>query len=207
MALLKFVASQLRKPSGFIGRVVVSRVLNRGNVPMNQLTFTLLDLKPDDHVIEVGFGGGDLISRVAAVVARGRIAGVDFSPEMIAVCTKRFAQLVQAGRLELRCASAESLPYTPEQFTKACTVNTIYFWPDPIAPLKELQRVLRDGGRLVVCFNPRETLQKVPFTKYGFGFYEPDQVLRLLENAGFGDTEMVSGSSRLGEFLCAVATK
>ena len=207
MALLKFVASQLRKPSGLIGRYVTSRLLNRGNVPMNQLTLTLLDLKPDDDVIEVGFGGGDLINRMAAVVVQGRIAGADFSPEMVGVCESRFAPLVRAGRLDLRCASAESLPYGSALFTKACTVNTIYFWPDPIGPLTELQRVLRGGGRLVLCFNPRETLEKVPFTKYGFAYYEPSQVRELLQKAGFGSIEMVSGSSRLGEFLCAVATK
>jgi ubiquinone/menaquinone biosynthesis C-methylase UbiE len=207
VALLKFIASQLRKPSGLIGRFVTSSLLNRGNVPMNQLTLTLLDLAPDDDVIEVGFGGGDLISRMSAVVVQGRIAGADFSPEMVEVCEKRFAPLLRAGRLELRCASAESLPYSSGLFTKACTVNTIYFWPDPIGPLTELQRVLRVGGRLVLCFNPRETLQKVPFTKYGFSYYEPGQVRELLKKAGFGSIEMVSGSSRLGEFVCAVATK
>ncbi len=100
---------------------------------------------------------------------------------MVDVCEKRFAPLVRAGRLELRCASAESLPYSSGLFTKACTVNTIYFWPNPIGPLTELQRVLRGGGRLVLCFNPRETLQKVPFTKYGFSYYEPGQVRELLE--------------------------
>ena len=206
MALLKFVAGQLRKPSGFIGKFVTARILNTGNVPMNQLTLASLDLKPDDRVIEVGFGGGDLINRMVPVVTLGRIAGVDFSREMVEVCTKRFAPLMRTERIELRCASADRLPYGSEHFTKACTVNTIYFWPDPVGPLSELRRVLRAGGRLVVCFNPRVTLQKVPFTKYGFSFYEPEQVQRLLENVGFANVQMVSGSSRLGEFLCAVGT-
>ena len=49
--------------------------------------------------------------------------------------------------------------------------------------------------------------EKVPFTKHGFSYYEPGQVRELLKKAGFGSIEMVSGSSRLGEFVCAVATK
>ena len=207
MALLKFIAGQLRKPSGFIGKFVTAKILNAGNVPMNQLTLASLDLKPDDRVIEVGFGGGDLINRMVSVVTHGCIVGVDFSPEMIEICKKRFAPLVRAERIELRCASADHLPYGSEQFTKACTVNTLYFWPDPVGPLNELRRVLRAGGRLVVCFNPRVTLQKVPCTKYGFSFYDPTQVQRLFENVGFANVQMVSGSSRLGEFLCAVGTK
>jgi ubiquinone/menaquinone biosynthesis C-methylase UbiE len=174
---------------------------------MNQLTLTSLDLKPDDRVIEVGFGGGDLINRMAKVVTHGCVAGVDFSPEMVEVCAKRFAPLLRAERIELRCAGADHLPYASEHFTKACTVNTIYFWPDPVGPLTELRRVLRPGGRVVVCFNPRVTLQKLAYAKYGFTLYEAAQVQRLLENVGLANVQMVAGSTRFGEFFCAVGTK
>lgn len=207
MAVLESVASQLRKPSGLIGSLIISRFLNRANVAMNQLTLKLLDLEPSDHVIEVGFGGGDLVRRMIPLVGQGRIAGVDFSPEMVEVCTRRFVRPIRAGRVELRCASAESLPYGSEHFTKACAVNTIYFWPDPLEPLRELRRVLRCGGKVVVGFSPRATLQKVPYTKYGFGHYEPEQVQCMLEDAGFAEVRMVPGSTRIGEFLCAVGTK
>jgi ubiquinone/menaquinone biosynthesis C-methylase UbiE len=207
VALLKFIAGQLRKPSGFIGRRLVAKMLNAGNRPMNRLTLTSLGLTRDDRVIEVGFGGGDLIRRMASVVTHGCIVGVDFSPEMVEVCTKRFAPLVRAERIELRCASADHLPYDSGHFTKACTVNTLYFWPDPVGPLNELRRVLRPGGRLVLCFNPRATLQKVAYTEYGFRLYESAEVQRLLETVGFANVQMVSGSSRFGGFFCAVGTR
>ena len=207
MALLRFVAGQLRKPSGFIGRRVVARMLNAGNRPMNRLTLACLALTPDDRVIEVGFGGGDLINRMASVVTHGCIVGVDFSPEMVEVCTKRFASLLRANRIELRCASADQLPCDSERFTKACAVNTLYFWPDPAGPLNELRRVLRRGGRVVLCFNPRATLQKAAYTKYEFRLYESAEVQRLLETVGFTNVQMVSGSTRFGEFFCAVGTK
>jgi len=207
MGALQFIASQLRKPSGFIGKLVVARILNSGNAPMNQSTLAELDLKPDDTVIEIGFGGGDLINRMASLLPEGHIAGVDFSPEMVELCTKRFAERIRDGQIELHCASAESLPLSSDSFTKACTVNTIYFWPDATGPLGELRRVLKPGGRLVVCFNPRATLQNVPFTKYGFRYYEPSDVPDLLRQVGFTGVRTVSGTTRLGEFLCAVGTK
>jgi arsenite methyltransferase len=205
--LLRFIAGQLRKPSGFIGRRVVARMLNVSNRPMNRLTLASLGLIPDDRVIEVGFGGGDLIHRMASVVTRGCIVGVDFSPEMVEVCAKRFAPLLRAERIKLDCASADDLPYDSGQFTKACTVNTLYFWPDPVGPLNELRRVLRPGGRLVLCFNPRGTLEKAAYTKYGFRLYESAEVQRLLETVGFANVRMVSGSGRFGGFLCAVGTR
>jgi len=201
-----FIAGQLRRPSGLFGRHVVSRILNRGNAAMNERTRQLLELVPDDHVLEIGFGGGDLIARMAPIVTRGRIAGVDFSPEMTAFCTKRFRHLVQAGRLELGTVDVGALPHDAATFTKACTVNTIYFWPDPGAALASIRRVLRPGGRLVVSFNPPATAGKLPYTKHGFVLYEPDQVRGLLRDADFGDVEVVGGSSGLGEFFCATGT-
>src|SRR5262249_44396216 len=139
-----------------------------------------------------------------AVISRGRIVGVDFSPEMTALCTRRFAADIRAGRVELVCASVEALPYAAGDFTKACTVNTIYFWADPIAALREIRRTLGAGGRLVVTFNPPATAGKLPYTKHGFKLYEPERVRDLLRNAGFRDVELVPGTTRLGEFFCAV---
>ena len=204
MSVATFVAGQLRKPAGLFGRVVVARMLNRANGAMNALTLRLLELVPDDRVLEIGFGGGDLIARMAPVLTRGRIAGVDFSPDMTAFCAKRFRGLIESGRVELRCADASAMAHPDGAFTKACTVNTIYFWPDPVAALAEIRRTLAPGGRLVVSFNPPATAGKLPYTKHGFALYEPDRVRTLMREAGFRDLDVVGGSSGLGEFFCAV---
>jgi ubiquinone/menaquinone biosynthesis C-methylase UbiE len=207
MGVPEFFASQLRNPSGFFGRTVMARFFNRSNAAINQLTMRSLMLEPADRVLEVGFGSGDLISHMAPVLTEGFIHGVDFSPAMVEVSEKRLASLVRAKRVELRCASAEALPYGDDEFTKACTVNTIYFWPDPTVSLSELARVLRGGGRLVVGFSPAASMRKMPkrVTQHGFTLYEPDDLRRLLEAAGFGGVEMVSGHGPRGDFLCAVA--
>ncbi len=207
MSVATFIAGQLRKPSGIFGRVVVSRVLNRGNRPMNELTLRLLGPAPDDRVLEIGFGGGDLIARVAPVLTAGRLVGADFSPEMTAICAKRFAAWIREGRVELHCASVDALPFADASFTKACTVNTIYFWPDPPAALREILRTLRPGGRLVVAFNPPSTAGKLPYTKHGFTLYEPEAVAALLRDAGFQDVGTTPGTTRLGDFFCATGTR
>lgn len=205
MGVSEFVASQLRNPSGAFGRIVMPRFFNRSSAAINQLTLASLALEPTDRVIEVGFGSGDLIGRIAPLVSKGSVAGVDFSADMVAVTAKRFA--LETKRIELRCASAENLPYGDESFTKACTVNTIYFWADPAAPLSELSRVLRVGGRIVVSFSPPSALQGLPFTKHGFNLHEPGRVRCLLEDAGFGGIEIVRGAGPRGEFICAIGTK
>jgi ubiquinone/menaquinone biosynthesis C-methylase UbiE len=207
MRITTYLAAQLRRPSGLFGRHVLPRVLNRGNAPMNALTAELLDLVDDDHVLEVGFGGGDLLARLVPVVTRGRIVGVDFSPAMMALSERRFSAPIRAGRLALRCADVDALPCPSETLTKACTVNTIYFWPDPVASLAEIRRALRPGGRLVVAFNPPAVASKLPYTRHGFTLHEPEHVCALLGDAGFRDAHLVAGETRLGEFFCATAVK
>ena len=207
MSVASYVAAQLRRPSGLFGRHVLPRVLNRGNAPMNVRTLELLGLVDDDRVLEVGFGGGDLIARLWPIVTRGHIVGVDFSPAMMALCERRFSAMIRAGRVALHCASVDALPCASEDFTKACTVNTIYFWPDPVAALAEIRRTLRPGGRIVVAFNPPATASKLPYTQHGFTLYEPEQVRGLLHQAGFRERELVAGQNRLGEFFCATAVK
>ena len=207
MGAWEFVAGQLRNPSGAFGRHVMPRFFNRSSAAINQTTLASLALEPQDRVLEVGFGGGDLIAHIEPFVPEGSVAGVDFSPDMVAACAKRFAALVQSGRVEFLCARAEELPYADGHFTKACTVNTVYFWPDPAVPLGELSRVLSDGGRLVVGFSNPAAIQGLPFTKHGFTLYEPDRMRGLLEDAGFGDVRMVPGTGRRGDFSCAIATR
>jgi arsenite methyltransferase len=209
MGVPEYFAEQLRNPSGLFGRMVMSRFFDRSSRAINQLTMRSLALEPADTVLEVGFGAGDLISHMAPVVRDGFVAGVDFSPDMVSVAQKRLATLVQARRVELRCASAEALPYDDDRFTKICTVNTAYFWAEPRVAMKELARVLGPGGILVIGFSPAEAMRKMPkrLTEHGFTLYEPDEIWRLLQDAGFTDIEMVPGHGPRGEFVCAVATK
>ena len=110
MGVPEFFADQLRNPSGVFGRVVMSRFFDRSSRAINQLTMRSLALAPTDRVLEVGFGAGDLIAHMAPVVREGSVAGVDVSPDMVAVGARRLAALVESGRVELRCASVGSPP-------------------------------------------------------------------------------------------------
>jgi arsenite methyltransferase len=202
-----FLAGQLGRPSGLFGRFVTARLMNRSSRAINELTLRSLRLVPDDRVLEVGFGGGDLIARLLPAPATGHVSGADFAEDMVELGEKRFARAIAAGQVDLVCAGVEKLPYDDEAYTKACTVNTIYFWPEPRIALAELHRVLKDGGLLVVGFSPRAALEKMSFTKHGFRYYEPDEVRALLDDAGFADIELVPGHGPRGEFVCASAVK
>jgi ubiquinone/menaquinone biosynthesis C-methylase UbiE len=203
MGVQDFIAGQLRKPTGFFGRHVAGPLMARVNTEINHRTLAALSLQRDDRVLEVGPGPGDLMARLAAVATEGSVTGVDFSPEMVGVCSRRFASLIESGRIELRCANAEALPYPVGRFTKACTVNTIYFWPEPTAVLREIGRVLEPGGRLAVSFFPTATMKKLRSNAI-FALCDGDQAAGLLREGGFCDIEIIPGKDWRGQFLCVV---
>jgi SAM-dependent methyltransferase len=201
MSIRSYVAAQLRKPSGRFGKLVMGRLLNRLNGPSNELVLGGLRLEPDDRVLEVGFGGGDMLQRIAATVTRGMIAGVDISDEMVAFCHERLRPSVAPERLDLRRASVEALPYPDNSFTKACASNVIYFWPDTTQGLNELKRVLRPGGTLCIGFTGAESMREM--AQHGFSLFEPKEIEWALELAGFTHIAFEKRTDWRGDFYCA----
>lgn len=191
----KFLAGQLSNPSGIFGRLILAPLWNRRNSALNDAVFDSLDLRPHDRVLEVGFGGGYLLGRMLKVAADGFFAGVDISPEMVAFCERRYRPLVAAGRLELKCAKAEALPYEAAYFNKACTVNSIFYWEDAQRAISEMWRVLEEDGRLVICFTCKECLEDKSFARHGVATYEAEEVRQMLQSAGFREI----GTARLSD--------
>ena len=167
MFIDKFLARQLGNPSGLMGRWVAAPLWNRRNSALNDAAFDNLALNPQDRVLEVGFGGGYLLGRMSSVVTDGLLAGVDVSPAMVAFCEKRFGSLVSGGKLEVKCARAESIPYSSGRFTKVCSVNSIFYWQDIPRAFGEFWRVLAEGGAAVMCFTWKEALGKRRFAQHG----------------------------------------
>jgi ubiquinone/menaquinone biosynthesis C-methylase UbiE len=205
--LAKWIAGQLGHPSGLVGRLVLAPLWNKRNSALNDAAFNSLALRPHDRVLEVGFGGGYLLGRMAAVVAEGFLAGVDVSPAMVAFCQKRFRSLVEAGKLELKCATATALPYPSGSFTKVCTVNSIFYWENVPQAISELWRVLEENGMLVMCFTCKTSLEDKPFAQRGLALYEDDRIGPMMEVAGFHAIGVTRASDRHREFLCITGKK
>ncbi len=206
MGFTDFVARQLRQPSGFFGRHVAARFMSWANTDLNQRTLEAMSIEPSDRVLEIGPGPGDLMELIRWRATRGSVSGVDFSPDMIASCKKRFGHFIESGRIEIHCAKADALPFPSSTFNKACTVNTIYFWPDPAVEFAEVRRVLRPGGRLAVTFFPRDMIEKLGRHPL-FKTFSGDEVADLFRRAGFCDVRIIEGHERRGRFLCVVGAR
>ncbi len=197
-----FLANQLGFPSGWFGRLLLG-LLNRNNAAMNDLVLQLLQLQSGDRVLEIGFGGGDLINKIVKTEMPALTVGIERSPDALSVCQQRFHHKTRHGKVELHLADATALPFRDRHFNRLCTVNTLYFWSDALQVLTECHRVLIPGGQLVISYNSKAFLEKQKFSQHGFAAYEVTEVETMLKNAGFTKISTVSGkSTRRQEFFC-----
>lgn len=198
-----FFSRQLARPSGLFGNWFMARWLDRANAAMNALTLEQLAPTAGDRLLEIGFGGGALLACVLGGRRCAFAAGIDISPEMVKRAARRFRRQIAAGRAQIGHGAIDAIPYGDAEFTHLCSVNTLYFWPDPVRALAECRRVLQPGGRLALCFNDRSEMQRWPGHAYGFTLYSVNEVEALLAAAGFSAIRTVTGDDPAqGRFHC-----
>lgn len=105
----------------------------------------LLDVPPGSQVLEVGYGSGALLRSLRQSPAR-RICGVDPSPQMRRMARRR------CPRADLRLGTAARTGFADGEFDRVVSVHNVGFWPDLSAGLRELHRVTRPGGRVLIAW-------------------------------------------------------
>jgi SAM-dependent methyltransferase len=127
------------------------------NRERNRWTVSLLELKPEDRVLEIGFGPGLAIDWASGQVMRGKVVGIDHSEVMWRLASKRNRAAIELGKVELLRQSARHLAELGMSFDKAFTVNCLMFWPDPLETLRDLRQILEPGATLAVTHQSRKS--------------------------------------------------
>ncbi len=201
--LASYWAAQLAHPRGWIGRVLVTRALNRRNRELLETTLDQLELSSDTRLLDVGFGGG-LSLELAANRSVRRLAGIDPSEAAVRELLRRSARWRGLSELHVVCGSVEALPFGNAEFDAILSTNTVYFWQDLGPAFGELRRVLAPGGRLALGFaTPAELKAMDAVTQYGFLVRENGELLAAAERAGFGNLRLVelAGPNTQGDQL------
>jgi arsenite methyltransferase len=107
-------------------------------------------LASDDNVLDIGCGSGWLARLIAEQVPEGRVVGLDISDEMIRRARQCY---VDVENTMFAAGEAEEIPWDGGFFTRVISVESAYYWPDPPRGLREIFRVLREGGSAWVLIN------------------------------------------------------
>lgn len=184
------VARQLRKPFGEAARAV-GESMDVVNEPLFELVREVM--QPVDHqrVLEIGFGTGTYMDRLFAGTEGLEIHGVDHSPEMTAHATRANRHLVDAGRFKPVTGASDDLPFEDRYFDKVYCNMVIYFWDEPEAHLREVQRVLKPGGGFYTGMRTKQSMLQFPFVSHGFALFDPEEWLDVLGRNGFEPRETV----------------
>ncbi len=191
----QFLARQARQPTGWFGRVVATRVFEKTNRDLRQFGLQIMDPRQDDRILEIGFGGGLFISDLMSRVDEGRVSGIDISRDMVNVASRRNRKWTERGNLDLQQASVDQIPYEDESFNVAYTANTIYFWPNPEKSLREIKRVLVEGGRFLCAMRLKDQMLNMNSvvrdnTDVFAHLYSEEEVTRFFEQIGFHDVKV-----------------
>lgn len=168
------------------------------------------DLKTGQRVLDVACGTG-VVTRLAAkrVGAKGSVVGLDVNPGMLAVAG---AQTPADFAIEWHLASAESMPLADGAFDVVLCQMGLQFVPDRRAALREMRRVLDEGGRALVSVpGPRPPLfailaealarhlgpEAAGFVGLVFSLHDADEIEALMRDAGFHEVDVQRSSKTL----------
>ncbi len=152
--------------------------------------------RPNEAILDVGCGTGAALRMLLRRHHRGKLAGVDLSPQML-----RKARRKLGLDADLRLADAASLPFRTENFDIVMSTAAFHHFPEPGKAVQEMARVLKRGGRLYIA----DLNFYLPLFNWLWERIEPgcvrvyprEEMRRLLAQAGLKGIEQ----ERIGIFI------
>jgi arsenite methyltransferase len=166
-----------------------------------------LDARPGETILDLGSGPGlDALLAARAVGPEGRVIGVDMTPEMIERA-RRNAERAGASQVEFRQGRLEELPVEDASIDGVISNCVINLVPDKSRVFREVTRVLKPTGRLVISdivLNkelPEPLAREIPaWAGCVSGAVLRERYFAMLADAGLGDVEVLADRDALALF-------
>ena len=206
----KKLIKNARKPVGELGHKILDR-MNKSHESMAQWGVTHFEIKEDSKILDIGCGGGRNIERFAALISDvGRVVGIDYSEVSVEKSIELNREAIERGIVNVLQASVSDMPFYDETFDIVTGFETIYFWPDIINDLKEVNRVLKKGGMVFFC--NEAVYREGEMEKYddlvellGMKIYSEGILKKFLEKTGFTDFRAYVDDEN--DWICITAMK
>ncbi|MGB0034817.1 MAG: class I SAM-dependent methyltransferase [Candidatus Acidiferrales bacterium] len=156
--------------------------------PITKPVLGLMQIEPDENILDAGCGAGWLSRILAERVPQGRVVGMDISDEMVHHARRASVELTN---LVFVVGEVDEIPWEANFFSKVISVESSYYWPNPAKGLREIFRVLCEGGS---AWNLINYYRDNPYChQWGEKLAVPTQLLsadewaQLFRDAGFSD--------------------
>jgi len=169
-------------------------------------------IEPHYTILDVGCGGGRTLCKLAGVATQGKAYGVDYSEESVAISKRTNAAWIAMDRVEVQHGSVSQLPFPEGMFDLITAVETHFWWPDLPTDMREICRVLKPGGWLVVIAEvykgANTTVAKLAekyASKTGMTLLDIDEHRVLFANAGYSEVQIIEERDK--PWMCGIGRK
>ena len=188
--------SQCRKPAGWVGRFFLWS-MNRRHSKSTDWGLGQITIGPHDAILDVGCGGGRTLQKLRAMTD-GKVCGVDHSETSVAAARRMNRDA------DVRLGSVSALPFADATFDVVTAIETHFFWPDLPGDLREVRRVLKPGGTLLLVaeiykggkFDRRVKILEDHADVTKMTILTAGEHRQLLLDAGFADVRVVDDYER-----------
>jgi ubiquinone/menaquinone biosynthesis C-methylase UbiE len=162
-------------------------------------------------ILDVGCGGGRTVGKLAKSADAGQVYGVDYAEGSLTASRNYNRRLIADGRVHIKDGTVSKLPFADCMFDLVTAIETQYYWPDLQKDMREIRRVLKPGGKLLVIAENykggRFDWLEGPLMRILLGSSRlgPGDQLALFEGTGYADVQIVE--DRKKGWICAIGTK
>ena len=160
--------------------------MEKGHRPVGEQAIELMEIPADARILDLGCGSGWASRLMAEKAQRGKVIGIDISDEMVQLATNTSKEL---SNIEFKVASAEALLFRDNEYTHVFSMESLYYYSNMLAALKEVYRVLDDGGRFVTVvdlyFENEPSHQWIPTLNVPVQLLSIPDYRKFFEQAGF----------------------
>jgi ubiquinone/menaquinone biosynthesis C-methylase UbiE len=137
-------------------------------------------------VLDVGCGGGKTVNRLAQLAPKGKVFGLDYSHDMVEFSKRINKNLIAENRVEILEGTVQKTGFKDAFFDLVTAFETYYFWPNLSDAFKEIRRVLKTGGKLLLVNELKygTTPAKV-IVETHVKLYPLEEIQTLMHSVGF----------------------
>lgn len=202
-----YIVRQVKKPDRFAGRFF-AWLMNNSHARLTDWAFTHLEIPAGAAAMDIGCGGGRTIEKLAEKAAW--VYGIDYAAGSVAASRAHNKRLIAEGRVYVEQCSVSKLPFPNDTFDVITAIETQYYWPHLEHDMREILRVLKPGGRLMVVADSykgarNDALLGPAMKLLGSSRLSVDDHRALFLGAGYEDVAITEERRR--GWLCAIGTK